>query len=151
MPAELSGLPKAYPPRESRTPQKSRKIRFAPVPATRSSWSRRALAHRWLVWIPPKLTWNNAKPVIRCAVAVGSSAVELITGLGWLVIPAHPRNSAYDGPSSLYVTICIADPVFVLVVAFMLPPIQPLVQTLEQYANLFAYCGLSWAWVGYCL
>mgnify|MGYP006876465766 CR=1 FL=1 len=39
-------------------------------------------------------------------------------------------------------------PVFVLVVAFMIPPFQPVIQNLEVLANLFFFNALAWAWVG---
>lgn len=37
--------------------------------------------------------------------------------------------------------------VFGLVVAFMLPPNQPVIQCIEQYFNLYFFCGIAWAWV----
>lgn len=40
------------------------------------------------------------------------------------------------------------SPVFVLVVAFMIPPSQPVVQNLEVLGNLYFFTGLAWAWVG---
>jgi hypothetical protein len=38
--------------------------------------------------------------------------------------------------------------VFILVVAFMIPPSQPVVQSLEMLANLYFFNGIAWAWVG---
>jgi drug/metabolite transporter superfamily protein YnfA len=39
--------------------------------------------------------------------------------------------------------------VFVLIVAFILPPQQAVIQVFEAYANLYFFTALSWAWVGY--
>ena len=39
-------------------------------------------------------------------------------------------------------------PVFILVVAMMIPPSQPVVQNFEVLANLYFFTGLAWAWVG---
>ena len=37
---------------------------------------------------------------------------------------------------------------FSSVIAFMIPPSQPLVQSIEIFANMFFFASLSWAWVG---
>lgn len=34
-----------------------------------------------------------------------------------------------------------------LVVAFMIPPSQPVVQNLEVLGNLYFFTALAWAWV----
>ena len=33
-------------------------------------------------------------------------------------------------------------------VSFMIPPYQPLVQSVEVFVNLYFFAGLAWAWVG---
>jgi hypothetical protein len=38
--------------------------------------------------------------------------------------------------------------VFVLIVAFIIPPHQAVVQVFEAYANMYFFAALSWAWVG---
>jgi hypothetical protein len=37
--------------------------------------------------------------------------------------------------------------VFVLIVAFIIPPHQAVVQVFEAYINMYFFAGLSWAWV----
>lgn len=41
--------------------------------------------------------------------------------------------------------------VFVLVVAFMIPPYHPVIQSLEVFANMYFFCALAWAWVSFSL
>lgn len=37
--------------------------------------------------------------------------------------------------------------VFVLIVAFIIPPHQAVIQVFEAYVNMYFFAALSWAWV----
>ncbi|KAK8861286.1 hypothetical protein IAR55_002105 [Kwoniella newhampshirensis] len=89
--------------------------------------ARRMVGHRWFSWIGPKLTYAGLRPVIRGYVASWFGLVLL------MIVPVE-RAMGYAA-------------FFVLVTGFMLPPVQPVVQTLEIYLNLFFFNGLAWAWV----
>nr|XP_031859088.1 uncharacterized protein CI109_005438 [Kwoniella shandongensis]KAA5526160.1 hypothetical protein CI109_005438 [Kwoniella shandongensis] len=84
--------------------------------------ARKVVGHRWFAWIKPKLTWGGLKPVIRGYVSSWLGLVLL------LIVPVE-RAMGYAA------------------LGFMLPPVQPVVQTLEIYFNLFFFNGLAWAWV----
>ncbi|OXG24105.1 hypothetical protein C361_02654 [Cryptococcus neoformans Tu259-1] len=88
---------------------------------------KRILGHRWISWIGPKLTWGKLKPVIRCAVSAWLGLILL------MIVPVE-RAIGYGA-------------FFLLIVSFMLPPSEPVVQTLEKYVNLFFFTALSWVWV----
>ncbi|WVF66724.1 hypothetical protein IAT40_001466 [Kwoniella sp. CBS 6097] len=90
-------------------------------------WARKILGHRWFAWVGPKLTWGNMKPVLRGSF---SSWVGLVL---LLIVPVERAmgNAAF----------------FSIIVAFMIPPSQPVIQQVEVYMNLFFYNGLAWAWV----
>ncbi|OCF42538.1 hypothetical protein I317_03654 [Kwoniella heveanensis CBS 569] len=90
-------------------------------------WVRKVLGHRWFAWVGPKVTWGNMKPVLRGSF---SSWVGLLL---LLIVPVERAmgNAAF----------------FSIIVAFMIPPYQPVVQQVEVYMNLFFYNGLAWAWV----
>ncbi|WRT65402.1 uncharacterized protein IL334_002345 [Kwoniella shivajii] len=88
---------------------------------------RKILGHRYFSWVGPKLTWGNMKPVAR---GFFSSWVGLVL---LLIIPVERAL----GQAAF----------FMLVVAFMLPPSQPVVQQCEVYLNLFFFNALAWAWV----
>ncbi|WVQ94336.1 hypothetical protein IAU59_001415 [Kwoniella sp. CBS 9459] len=92
-----------------------------------SLWAKKILGHRWFAWVKPKLTWGNMKPVLRGSF---SSWVGLVL---LLIVPVERAmgNAAF----------------FSIVVAFMIPPSQPVVQQIEVYMNLFFFNGLAWAWV----
>ncbi|KAL7419840.1 hypothetical protein Q5752_005756 [Cryptotrichosporon argae] len=87
----------------------------------------RVVTHEWISWIPPRWSWRSWQPVIRCAVAAW---------IGLVVQLIHPSELALGNAAF-----------FVLVVAFMIPPYQSLIQALEIFLNLFFFCGLGWAWV----
>ncbi|WWC87577.1 uncharacterized protein L201_002467 [Kwoniella dendrophila CBS 6074] len=89
--------------------------------------ARKVLSHRWFSWIEPKLTWKNMKPVARGWFASWVGLVLL------LIIPVERAM----GKAAF----------FSIIVAFMLPPSQPVVQQFEVYLNLFFFNGLAWAWV----
>ncbi|KIR40091.1 hypothetical protein I307_04809 [Cryptococcus deuterogattii 99/473] len=88
---------------------------------------KKILGHRWFCWIGPKLTWGKLKPVIRCAIAAWLGLVLLVI----VPVEAAMGNGAF----------------FLLIVSFMLPPSDPVVQTLEKYLYLFVFTALSWVWV----
>ncbi|TYJ59015.1 hypothetical protein B9479_000003 [Cryptococcus floricola] len=83
--------------------------------------------HRYFSWIGPKLTWGKLKPVLRSAVS---------SWLGLVLIVIVPVERAI-GTGSF----------FILIVGFMMPPYEPVVQTLEKYINLFLFASMSWVWV----
>ncbi|WWC59927.1 uncharacterized protein I303_102489 [Kwoniella dejecticola CBS 10117] len=89
--------------------------------------ARKFVGHRWFQWVGPKLTWKHMRPVAR---GFFSSWVGL---LFLLIVPVERAigNAAF----------------FSIIVAFMLPPSQPVVQQFEVYLNLFFFNGLAWAWV----
>lgn len=91
-------------------------------------WWDRVLDLQFLAWAWPKLKdYEAMKPVIRCAVAAW---------IGLLFLLIHPVEAVL-GQAAF----------FGLVVAYIAPPSAPFVQVLEQYAFLFFFVGLSWAWV----
>ncbi|WVR04089.1 hypothetical protein IAU60_001088 [Kwoniella sp. DSM 27419] len=85
------------------------------------------MKHRWFSWIKPKLTRTHFKPVLRGAIAAWLGLVLL------LIVPVERTL----GQAAF----------FLLVVAFMLPPSQPVIQQVEVYLNLFFFNALAWAWV----
>nr|XP_019049909.1 hypothetical protein I302_00328 [Kwoniella bestiolae CBS 10118]OCF28839.1 hypothetical protein I302_00328 [Kwoniella bestiolae CBS 10118] len=89
--------------------------------------ARKLVGHRWFKWVGPKLTWKDMKPVAR---GTFSSWVGLVL---LLIVPVERAI----GQAAF----------FSLIVAFMLPPSQPVVQQFEIYLNLFFFNGLAWAWV----
>ncbi|WVN90376.1 uncharacterized protein L203_105612 [Cryptococcus depauperatus CBS 7841] len=92
-----------------------------------SSLSQKLLAHRWFKWIRPKLTWGQLKPVVRTAISSWIGLVLL------LIVPVE-RALGYGA-------------FFLLIVGFMIPPHEPIVQTLEKYLYLFFFAGVAWIWV----
>ncbi|WVO17917.1 hypothetical protein L204_105615 [Cryptococcus depauperatus] len=92
-----------------------------------SSLFQKLLAHRWFKWIRPKLTWGQLKPVVRTAISSWIGLVLL------LIVPVE-RALGYGA-------------FFLLIVGFMIPPHEPIVQTLEKYLYLFFFAGVAWIWV----
>ncbi|WVQ74377.1 hypothetical protein IAR50_003978 [Cryptococcus sp. DSM 104548] len=120
--------------------QNGRKRRLADATGeqTTKSWSERLAIlgklraqkiaeHRWFKWIGPKLTWGKCKPVVRSAIS---------SWLGLVLIVIVPVERVI-GTGSF----------FILIVGFMMPPYEPVVQTLEKYINLFFFAAMSWVWV----
>ncbi|OCF58351.1 hypothetical protein L486_04383 [Kwoniella mangroviensis CBS 10435] len=89
--------------------------------------ARKIVGHKWFKWVGPKLTWKDMRPVARGSF---SSWVGLVL---LLIVPVERAI----GQAAF----------FSLIVAFMLPPSQPVVQQFEVYLNLFFFNGLAWAWV----
>lgn len=112
---------------------------------------RELLDHQWFSWIKPKLTRRHLRPVIRCAIAVSSldARQKLIVGLGRMGYTTDPCQRACSWTSRLQVEASVPRliAVFLLVVAFILPPYQPVLQVFESYLNMFFFAALGWAWV----
>ncbi|WVQ83523.1 hypothetical protein IAT38_005664 [Cryptococcus sp. DSM 104549] len=87
---------------------------------------KKVMGHKWFNWVLPKITWGKMKPVVRTALA---------SWLGLLMILILPVERSLGNGAF-----------FLLIVGFMVPPSDPLIQSLEKYLNLFFFAGLAWAW-----
>ncbi|WWC68937.1 uncharacterized protein I206_102873 [Kwoniella pini CBS 10737] len=136
--SNLNRIATAYPPRPADTDSSNSVKEKLKDETEKKSWiskaillsrlrARKLIGHRWFMWVEPKLTWRNMKPVAR---GFFSSWVGL---LFLLIVPVERAigNAAF----------------FSIIVAFMLPPSQPVVQQFEVYLNLFFFNALAWAWV----
>jgi hypothetical protein len=98
-----------------------------PPPSRFTVLLHKAVSHRYVSWIAPKVTSYDAmKPVIRCAVSAW---------LGFLFLLIRPTE-AILGQAGF----------FALTVACICPPSGAFIQTVEQNFYLFFYVSLSWAW-----
>ncbi|ORX36432.1 hypothetical protein BD324DRAFT_580777 [Kockovaella imperatae] len=89
-------------------------------------WTSAIIGHRWFSWIPSRLTLAHFKPVARCAIAAW---------IGLLLQLIRPTEAALGYAAF-----------FVLVIAFMIPPALPFIQSLEIYINLYSFAAIGWAW-----
>lgn len=114
----------------SSTPQSSTQPAEPPKPTPTSRFHtllHRFLSLRQISWIPPLITSLEAmKPVIR-------SAISAWIGLILLLIY---QTESILGQAGF----------FAIVVASILPPAPPFIQTIEQMFYLFLFVAASWGW-----